>query len=70
MRKHIGAANRETSPMLDEAKTILADRQQVEKKQQILAGFQAHFVVSDADLSLLTSTALPVNDGFFRVLTR
>ncbi|KAK4903389.1 Golgi transport complex subunit 6 [Elasticomyces elasticus] len=70
MRKHIGAASRETGPMLEEAKTILADRQQVEKKQQVLDAFKAHFVVSDADLAVLTSTAETVNDEFFRILTR
>ncbi|KAK5684189.1 Golgi transport complex subunit 6 [Elasticomyces elasticus] len=70
MRKHIGAASRETGPMLDEAKTILADRRQVEKKQQVLDAFKAHFVVSDVDLAVLTSTAETVNDDFFRILTR
>ncbi|KAK4614027.1 Conserved oligomeric Golgi complex subunit 6 [Fulvia fulva] len=70
MRKHINAANRETGPMLDEAKTILADKHQVETKQQLLDAFKKHFVVSDADLAILTSTAEPVNDDFFRVLTR
>ena len=70
MRKHISAANRETRPMLDEAKSILAEKQQVETKRQLLTAFTAHFVVSDSDLSTLTSTAEPVNDDFFRVLTR
>ncbi|KAK5114515.1 hypothetical protein LTR62_002450 [Meristemomyces frigidus] len=70
MRKHIGAARRETGPMLDEAKTILADRQQVDKKQRLLNAFTTHFVVSDADLAILASTAEPVNDDFFRVMTR
>ena len=70
MRKHIGAANRETGPMLDEAKTILSDKRQVETKQQLLDAFKAHFVVSDEDLSTLTSTAEAVNDDFFRILTR
>ncbi|KAK1063070.1 Golgi transport complex subunit 6 [Friedmanniomyces endolithicus] len=70
IRKHIGAASRETGPMLDEARTILADRRQVEKKQQVLNAFKAHFVVSDADIACLTSTAEPVNDDFFRVMTR
>ncbi|KAK4954985.1 Golgi transport complex subunit 6 [Elasticomyces elasticus] len=70
MRKHIGAASRETGPMLDEVKTILADRRQVEKKQQVLDAFKAHFVVSDAELAVLTSTAETVNDAFFRILTR
>lgn len=70
MRKHIAAANRETGPMLDEAKTILNDKRQVETKQQLLDAFKAHFVVSDTDLATLTSTAEPVNDDFFRILTR
>ncbi|KXT01723.1 hypothetical protein AC578_2758 [Pseudocercospora eumusae] len=70
MRKHIAASTRDTGPMMDEAKTILADRRQVETKQQLLDAFKAHFVVSDADLSTLTSTAEPVNDDFFRILTR
>jgi conserved oligomeric Golgi complex subunit 6 len=70
IRKHVAAANRETGPMLDEAKTILSDKQQVETKQQLLQAFKAHFVVTDADLATLTSTAEPVNDDFFRILTR
>lgn len=70
MRKHVGAANRETGPMLEDAKTIVNERRQVETKQQLLDAFKAHFVVSDADLQLLTSTAVPVNDDFFRILLR
>lgn len=70
MRKHISAANRETGPMLDEAKTILADKRQVETKQQLLDAFKAHFVMADQDVATLTSTAEPVNDDFFRILTR
>ena len=70
LRKHVGAANRETGPMLDEAKTLTKDKRDVESKQQLLDAFKAHFVLSDADLALLTSTAEPVNDDFFRVLTR
>lgn len=70
MRKHVDASSRETGPMLDEAKSILADRRQVETKQQLLDAFKTHFVVSDAELSTLTSTAEPVNDDFFRIMTR
>ncbi|KAI5363882.1 putative oligomeric Golgi complex subunit 6 protein [Septoria linicola] len=70
MRKHVGASSRETGPMLEEAKSILADRRQVETKQQLLEAFNKHFVVSDADLATLTSTAEPVNDDFFKIMTR
>lgn len=70
MRKHIAASTRETGPMLEEARTIMTEKRQVETKQQLLDAFKTHFVISDADLSTLTSTAEPVNDDFFRVLTR
>lgn len=70
MRKHIAASNRETGPMLDEAKTMLSKKRQVESKQQLLDAFNAHFVMLDGDLATLTSTAEPVNDEFFRILTR
>jgi hypothetical protein len=70
MRKHITAAQRETGPMLDEARTILRQKEDVETKRKLFDAFTAHFVVSDADLATLTSTAEPVDDSFFRILTR
>ncbi|EME81168.1 uncharacterized protein MYCFIDRAFT_63138 [Pseudocercospora fijiensis CIRAD86] len=70
MRKHIAASTRDIGPVVDEAKTVLADRRHVETKQQLLHACKAHFVLSDPDLSSLTSTAEPVNDDFFRILTR
>lgn len=70
LRKHVGGADRETGPMLDEAKVLMSQKAEAEGKQQLLDAFKAHFVLSDADLALLTSTAEPVNDDFFRVLTR
>lgn len=70
IRRHVTAANRETAPMLDEAKATLAGKQQVETRQHILDAFKTHFILSDADLTSLTSTVEPVNDDFFRVLTR
>jgi hypothetical protein len=70
MRKHIAAANRETGPMLDEAKVILDGKKEVESKKQLLDAFKAHFVLSEEDQATLTSTTEPVNDDFFRILTR
>ena len=70
MRKHITAANRETGPMLDEAKVILDGKRQVEEKKQLLDAFNAHFVLSEQDQASLTSSTEPVNDDFFRILTR
>jgi hypothetical protein len=70
MRKHITAAKRETGPMLDEAKVILDGKGQVEEKKQLLDAFNAHFVLSEQDQASLTSSTEPVNDDFFRILTR
>ena len=70
MRSHIAAANRETGPVLEEATSLMNQRKQVETKQQILHAFSSHFIISDEETTVLTSTAEPVNEAFFQVLTR
>ncbi|KAH7390602.1 oligomeric Golgi complex subunit 6 [Pyrenochaeta sp. MPI-SDFR-AT-0127] len=70
MRSHIAAANRETGPVLEEATSLISQRKQVEAKQQILHAFSSHFLVSEEETTVLTSTAEPVNEEFFQVLTR
>lgn len=39
-------------------------------KQNVLETFKEHFVISEDDITTLTYTGEPVNDEFFRVLTR
>ncbi|EAT89882.1 conserved oligomeric golgi complex subunit 6 [Parastagonospora nodorum] len=70
MRSHIAAANKETGPVLEEATGLINQRKQVESKQQILQAFNSHFLISDEEATVLTSTAEPVNEEFFQVLTR
>jgi hypothetical protein len=70
MRGHIAAANGETGPVLEEATSLMNQRKQVENKQQILQAFNSHFLVSDHEATVLTSTAEPVNEEFFQILTR
>jgi hypothetical protein len=70
MRSHIAAANRETGPVLEEATGLVSQRKQVDDKQQILLAFNSHFLVSEEEATVLTSTAEPVNEEFFQVLTR
>ncbi|KAF2835579.1 oligomeric Golgi complex subunit 6 [Patellaria atrata CBS 101060] len=70
MREYIAAANRDTAPVLEETTALLYQKVQVETKQSILEAFNAHFIVSEDDLTTLTSTAEPVNDDFFRILNR
>jgi len=70
MKKHITAAHQETAPLLEEASGLVKQKEQVEAKQQLLRAFNSHFVMSDDDIATLTSTAEPMNDRFFSVLTR
>ncbi|ORY01350.1 oligomeric Golgi complex subunit 6 [Clohesyomyces aquaticus] len=70
MRGHIAAANRETGPVLEEATSLMNQKKHVESKQQILDAFNSHFNISEAETTILTSTAEPVNEEFFQTLTR
>jgi hypothetical protein len=70
MKRHISAAHQETAPVLQESAELMSQRDQVESKQQLLKAFNAHFIMSDDDIATLTSTAEPVNDKFFSILTR
>lgn len=70
MRRHIDAAHRETAPVLEEASALLTQKDQNETKQQLLQAFNAHFIMCDDDVAVLTSTAEPVNDRYFAVLAR
>jgi hypothetical protein len=70
MKSHIAAANRDTGPVLEEATNLMSQKKQVETKQQILAAFKSHFLISEDESTVLTSTAEPVNEEFFQTLTR
>ena len=70
MRSHIAAANQETGPVLEEASSLMDQKKQVETKQQILSAFKSHFITSEDESTILTSTAEPVNEEFFQTLTR
>ena len=70
IQSHVNAARRETAPVLDEASTLLAQRQEVKTKQQFLEAFNKHFVLSGDELDTLISTSTGVNDRFFALLGR
>lgn len=70
IRSHIAAANRETGPCLEESTDLMRQRQQNETKQELLRAFTKHFLLSDDEVSTLTSTAEPVTDSFFQALAR
>lgn len=70
MRQQVAAAHLENAPVLEEASTLLEQKQNLETKKQLLNAFNKHFVISDDELELLISTSEPVNEHFFEVLTR
>ena len=70
MRQHTQAALRETGPVLNEASTHFSQKHEVEAKQELLAAFKKHFVLSDEELEILTSMVVPVDDRFFKLLAR
>lgn len=70
MRRSVVTAQQESAPMLQEASILKAQRQEVETKQRLLTAFKKHFVVSDEDLTMLTSSVEPVDDRFFQIMER
>lgn len=70
MRGHILAAKQESTPVLDEASTLIIRKQESEARQQLLDAFRKHFILPESDLTALTSSAEPVNEHFFTVLQR
>ncbi|KAJ5086867.1 hypothetical protein NUU61_008174 [Penicillium alfredii] len=70
MRKHINLAKQDTTPVLEEASTLMTQKKDTETKQQLLNAFSNHFLVPEEDLLALTSAEEPVNERFFDVLAR
>src|SRR4051812_35341317 len=70
MKTHISAAHSVTASLTQDASSLMTERRQFETKQQLLASFNRHFLLSEDDLSALTSTAEPVDDSFFTALSK
>ena len=70
MRQHISAASSETSPILDEASALMAQKEQLQVKEYLLQAFAEHYIVSEEDIITLTSSAEPVDDRFFQILSQ
>ena len=70
MRQHVTAARHDSAPILEEASTLLVQKQEIETKKQLLAAFNKHFIVSQEDLLVLTGANEAVNDAFFAILNK
>ncbi|KAL2045585.1 hypothetical protein N7G274_002013 [Stereocaulon virgatum] len=70
MRQRVAAARQENAPVLEEASTLLGQKQELETKKQLLDAFNKHFIISEEEESLLTTTSKEVDDDFFAILKR
>ncbi|KAK3320020.1 oligomeric complex COG6-domain-containing protein [Cercophora scortea] len=70
MKTQISAAHTATASTLDEASQLMTQRQQIERKQDLLKAFNANFTFSEDEVAALTLTSEPVNDLFFAVLSK
>lgn len=70
IKSHISAAHDSTGSVIQDASSLMTQRRQVETKQQLLTAFNDHFLLSERELSTLTSTAEPVDEQFFVVLNK
>lgn len=70
MQRQVAAARQENLPILDEASALLKEKDDVEKKKQLLIAFNKHFVLPEEDLMVLTATTQAIDAHFFAVLDR
>ena len=70
MRQHVTAARHDNAPVLEEASTLLVQKQEIETKKQLLDTFNKHFIISEEDLLVLTGANEAVNDAFFAILNK
>ncbi|RMZ83217.1 hypothetical protein DV738_g1289, partial [Chaetothyriales sp. CBS 135597] len=70
MKTHILAAKQESAPVLEEASTLLARKQETELRQHLLEAFRKQFVMSAHDLNILTNIGVPLDEDFFALLDR
>lgn len=70
MRQQVTAARQENAPVLEEASTLLVQKQELETKKQLLDAFNQHFIISEEELLVLTGAIEAVNETFFAVLKR
>ena len=70
MRQQLAAARQENAPVLEEASTLLDQKQDLEKKKQLLDAFNKHFIMQEDDLMILTTNTDTVDEKFFSVLAR
>ncbi|KAI5919714.1 oligomeric Golgi complex subunit 6 [Camillea tinctor] len=70
MKSHVTAAHDATSSTIQEASSLMTQRNNVETKQRLLKALRERFVLTEDEVASLTMTAEPVDDQFFQVLNK
>lgn len=70
MRTEVVQAHSITEPTLDEAQSLMRQRNDVATKLRLLSTFRTRFILTDDEVAALTSTAEAVNDEFFLALSK
>lgn len=70
LRRQISLSRQQVGPAIDETRGLLAEKKQVESKEHLLRAFTSRFVISDTEVTALTSMSGDVDDHFFAVLTK
>ncbi|KAK5995800.1 Conserved oligomeric Golgi complex subunit 6 [Cladobotryum mycophilum] len=70
MKDRVIAAHAQSLPTLAEASSLIEQKKQVETRQGILNAFKQHFIMSDDEITVLTSTIESVDDHFFNSLQK
>lgn len=70
MRQHVVAAHRDNTSVLEEASSLMQQKQNLETRKALLDAFNQHFIISDDELITLTNISEPVDENFFLILNK
>lgn len=70
MENLVAKANQDTIGPVEASARLVEENRNVQIKQAVLNAFKSKFVVSDLESEILTSSSHPIDDEFFKVLTK
>ncbi|KAI2634500.1 oligomeric complex COG6 [Xylaria nigripes] len=70
MKTHVTASHEATSASIEEASSLMTQRNNTETKQQLLKAIRERFVLTEDEVASLTLTSEPVDDQFFMALAK
>ena len=70
MKRQVNAAHDATSSVIDEASTLMAQKRDIETKQQLVKSFRERFILAENEIAVLALTSEAVDDKFFSTLAK